>query len=163
MKNSFFKNCFNMGSNNTTKKRIRPTLPLDCIVEILEYLRNDKKSLFSNLFVNRTWCQLIIPLLWCQPFEDIRNSVIIETLILCLSKQEKTALLEKLGGFRKKLKFNIGKSPLFDYPLYIRDLDYRRLEVLIENWISSCTNNFHRNVEIFLFNLIGNLIFTRSR
>src|SRR5438046_9663928 len=130
-----------MGSNNTTKKRIPPTLPLDCIVEILEYLRNDNKSLFSNLFVNRTWCQLIIPLLWCRPF-DIRNTMIVETLILCLSKPEKSALIEKMSGIRKLSNFNVENSPLFDYPLYVRGLDYRKLEFLIENWVS-CSNN-HR-------------------
>src|ERR1700722_9303094 len=124
-----------MGSNNTTKRKSPPILPLDCIVEILEYLRNDKKSLFSNLFVNRTWCQLIIPLLWCQPFEVRKkeSKMIIDTLILCLSKEEKLTFLEKMNGNRKMI--NIEMSPLFDYPLYIRGLDYRNLECLIESWV----------------------------
>ncbi|GBC00498.1 hypothetical protein RclHR1_03880008 [Rhizophagus clarus] len=151
-------------NNNMTKKKFPPSLPLDCIVEILEYHRNDKKTLFSNLFVNRTWCQLIIPLLWCRPFE-IRNKekiMIIDTLILCLSKQEKLKFLDKMNGNRKMI--NIERTPIFDYPHYIRGLDYRNLECLIESWVTNSNDNLlPRNIEIFLFNLIGNLIFTRSR
>lgn len=146
------------------KRKFPPNLPLDCIVEILEYLRNDKKTLFSNLFVNRTWCQLIIPLLWYRPFEirNKENIKIIDTLILCLSKREKLKFLEKMNGNRKMI--NIERTPIFDYPHYIRGLDYRNLEYLIESWVTNSNDNLlPRNIEIFLFNLIGNLIFTRSR
>jgi hypothetical protein len=148
-------------NNNMTKRKNPPNLPLDCIVEILEYLRNDKKTLFSNLFVNRTWSQLIIPLLWCRPFEirDKENVKIIDTLILCLSKEEKNKFLEKMNG-----NHDIERTPIFDYPHYIRGLDYRNLECLIESWVTKSNDNLlPRNIEIFLFNLIGNLIFTRSR
>ncbi|CAG8506987.1 16535_t:CDS:2 [Rhizophagus irregularis] len=47
-----------------------PQLPLDCLLEILEKLTNDTKSLYSCLLVNRIWCQTAIPILWKKPLHD---------------------------------------------------------------------------------------------
>ena len=59
---------------------------------ILSQFKNDLCSLHSCLLVNRYWCQLVIPLLWSQPFELVKETSshkIIRTLISCLPKETK--------------------------------------------------------------------------
>jgi hypothetical protein len=36
----------------------------DVLYLIFEELKNDKKTFHSCLLVNRTWCEMIIPILW---------------------------------------------------------------------------------------------------
>ncbi|CAI2164673.1 17119_t:CDS:1 [Funneliformis geosporum] len=134
-------------------------LPLDCNAEILDYLRDDEKSLYSIIRVNRAWCQLAIPLLWNRPFKVKRKASIIKILISCLSEEDKISILEKEIDYCIELN---QAPPLFDYPYYIRALDYRYLESSIENWILQLGAP-SKDIGLVLFNLLGNLIFSRSR
>src|SRR2546430_4294362 len=47
------------------------TFPPEIIHEIVLYLKDDKKSLYSCLLVSRDWCREAIRLLWRQPFRFI--------------------------------------------------------------------------------------------
>ncbi|CAG8499117.1 11255_t:CDS:1 [Funneliformis caledonium] len=134
-------------------------LPLDCNAEILDYLRDDEKSLYSIIRVNRAWCQLAVPLLWNRPFKVRRKASIIKTLISCLSEEDRVSILGEGIDNCFELK---RASPLFDYPYYIRALDYRNLESSIENWISHKSSPLN-DIGLSMFNLLGNLIFSRSR
>ncbi|CAB4406065.1 unnamed protein product [Rhizophagus irregularis] len=66
---------------------------------ILDYIRYDTKSLYSCMFVNRTWCSLTTPILWRAPFKESRSSLI-TTFIRCLDRTSK-------GKKRNLLKSNI--------------------------------------------------------
>ncbi|RIA95666.1 hypothetical protein C1645_872603 [Glomus cerebriforme] len=137
-------------------------LPYDCIVDILKFLRDDKKALYDCLFVNRTFCQLAIPLLWSRPFEkeNMKKSyIIINTLMGCLKGREKQQLMEK---FDKSIEI---KPTLFDYASYIKGFDYQNFEYAIKKWTESYFNNLRQpfNIHIFIFQILGDLIFTRTR
>ena len=58
-----------------------PKIVDDCVLEILPHLINDHSSSYNCTQVNRTWCQLAIPLLWKDPFKS-KKPKIIQTLIL---------------------------------------------------------------------------------
>jgi hypothetical protein len=45
----------------------------DILYSIFEEVKDDKMTLLSCLFVNRTWCEIIIPILWKDPMKLSRR------------------------------------------------------------------------------------------
>ncbi|CAG8479618.1 23816_t:CDS:2 [Cetraspora pellucida] len=45
-----------------------PRLPADCLEDIFKYLSDDTDSLYSCLLVNKLWCQIVIRILWKNPW-----------------------------------------------------------------------------------------------
>ncbi|CAG8623266.1 3109_t:CDS:1, partial [Acaulospora morrowiae] len=43
-------------------------LPCECILEIFLYFEENYSTLYKFLFVSRYWCQLVVPILWRNPF-----------------------------------------------------------------------------------------------
>ncbi|GBB96341.1 hypothetical protein RclHR1_02730013 [Rhizophagus clarus] len=100
-------------------------LPADCLNEIFEYLERKKRSLYSCLLVNRFWCEISVRILWRDVWDTksaenrlIVNSLILNTLIICLPNNSKIHLLEK--GILDSTQ--ISKTPLFDYPSFCKVL-----------------------------------------
>ncbi|CAG8678391.1 7784_t:CDS:1 [Ambispora leptoticha] len=79
------------------------TLPILCLEEIFENLRDDLASLFSCVKLNRHWCKIAIKYLWCNPFRETTNGNILYSI--------------KLMGLDDK-------KPLFPYFDYIREINY---------------------------------------
>ncbi|CAG8731148.1 14214_t:CDS:2 [Dentiscutata erythropus] len=96
-----------------------PPLPDDTIIDILEYLQDDRGSLYNCLFINHFWCQRVVRLLWRQPFyiPIERCSSLLHTYLLCLNDEEQRSLIP----------FNIAlqnyKRPMFLYSSYLAELD----------------------------------------
>ncbi|PKY27568.1 hypothetical protein RhiirB3_443340 [Rhizophagus irregularis] len=119
----------------------------DVLFLIFEELKFDKKSLCSCLYVNRTWCETVVPILWRNPGQYLTtiNSctsvpilwkipsqylILFNVIFLHLSKESKDIL--------KKQEINnliteIYQRPLFNYINFWKYLDL----FLIENIISS--------------------------
>ena len=57
----------------------------DCLYCVLEYLENDKVTLYSCLIVNRLWCEVAVRILWRNG--DNYNTKNFITLIACLPKK----------------------------------------------------------------------------
>lgn len=112
------------------------TVPLDCLQEIFQYLENDIKSLYHCMFVNRTWCRIIISLLWRRPFEysgpksTRRYSELVRTYITCLPNNSKKKIYET--GYN----IHLHPRPLFPYHKYLRELDCEKLDEAVEEWIN---------------------------
>src|SRR3989337_988958 len=71
---------------------------LICLEEICKHLKDDKASLFSCILINRSWCEMTIPLLWSRPFENPlygNHLNIFWTYISCLPMDEKQRLMNK--------------------------------------------------------------------
>ncbi|GBC22029.2 hypothetical protein GLOIN_2v1784405 [Rhizophagus irregularis DAOM 181602=DAOM 197198] len=79
-------------------------LPYDCLNDILEYLNDDKNTLYSCLLVNQLCCEIAVRILWrnfwkfCKFYfydkpRDISTSII-TTLIGCLPKESKKLLIK---------------------------------------------------------------------
>lgn len=110
-------------------------VPLDCLQEIFQYLENDIKSLYRCMFVNRTWCRIIIALLWRRPFEysgpksTRRYSELVRTYITCLPKDTKMKIYET--GYN----IHLHPRPLFPYQKYLKELDCEKLDEAVEEWV----------------------------
>src|SRR6266542_6651251 len=67
---------------------------------IIQYLRNDFKSLYSCILVNRHLCRITIPMLWEDPFsltcKDDHPYNILDTYLLFFNDDDKTKL-KKFG------------------------------------------------------------------
>ena len=120
-------------------------LPTDCLVEIFEYLEDDKTTLCSCLLVNRLWCEIAVRILWKDVLsfsisypKDVLT--VLSSLIACLPNESKD-LLYKNGIFFTSPTW---KPPLFNYVSFCK--------ILSINTISQITQN------IFSPNLNSNLI-----
>src|SRR6266542_1470832 len=119
---------------------------------IIQYLRNDLKSLYSCVLVNRFLCRIAIPILWEDPFSVKacpRN--FLDTYLLFFNENDKT----KLKEFGITIKSPSLKRPLFNYPSFIKTLNTYRAELHTINWInyldytntkSTCSTNFTNQV-----------------
>ncbi|RIA95898.1 hypothetical protein C1645_872419 [Glomus cerebriforme] len=109
-------------------------LPNECLLEIFKYL--DRKSLYSVLLVNRTWCRISVPILWRNPFKEyqITNSTNFEPfkmilpLISYLDKETKISL--KID--ETMTTYYIPKKSTFNYASFIKEMD--------------CINMYHQSI-----------------
>ncbi|GBB93534.1 hypothetical protein RclHR1_02190009 [Rhizophagus clarus] len=109
------------------------SLPDECLNELFLYL--DNKSLYKCLFVNRNYCRFAIPILWEKPFRPSfvreKYSLIINTLLNCLDKEEITTLIPYQINIIKYQK------PLFEYGKFIRIIDQEFVKQNIITWLNS--------------------------
>ncbi len=125
----------------------------ECLIQIIECLKNDKLSLRKCLFVNRSWCEIAANILWKNIFEgiyfDVKECpkhvplVIIGTLISCFSKESKELLVR--NGI---LIPTPTSEPMFDYISLSTTLSIDVINILIE---VSLTNNQENTLQNFNF------------
>src|SRR5436305_6710442 len=94
-------------------------LPADCLNEIFEYLKGEKKALYSCLLVNRLWCEISVRILWSSVWNY-------DTLIACLPNESKE-ILYKNGIIPST---STSKPALFNYVAFIKNLE---IDKVIEN------------------------------
>ncbi|PKY54251.1 hypothetical protein RhiirA4_447960 [Rhizophagus irregularis] len=94
--------------------------------EIIQYFRNDYKTLHSCALVNRFWSRLSIPLLWEDP-SDFR---FIETYLRRLNDNDKN----KLNNYWNKS--NPYSNTLFNYPSFIKYLNTKKFIDSINSFIN---------------------------
>ncbi|CAG8625486.1 12941_t:CDS:2 [Gigaspora margarita] len=144
-----------------SKRKVSPTLLVECLEEILSHLVQDRSSLYSCLFVNRLFCRLTIPILWQNPFEyqNKSGSRLIRTYVSCLDDNQKKLLLDN------GLKVPDLPKPFFDYPKYMQGFDFFHFSEAVEKWVEgnywSMPPFLIRNMK-FIEQLIGNMLFSRS-
>src|SRR3954452_15756387 len=109
-------------------------LPTDCLNGIFKCLLNDAGSLHSCLLVNKLWCEIVIPLLWNNPWQSTQllfNTknwpAFIKTLLSCLPEESKELL--RKNGIDLLLRIS-SKPPLFDYVGYCQYLSPSVMEKL---------------------------------
>ncbi|CAG8642460.1 11406_t:CDS:1 [Funneliformis caledonium] len=129
-----------------------PVLATETLIQIFKDL--DIYSLRSCALVNRYWCQIAIPMLWVEPFENIYEetfpspggnyhkevyvsesiknlSSLTDTYINCLSEGSKVKLTNAgIVGFYKT------KHPSYDYPAFLKNLDIICLFLGCRAWLS---------------------------
>ncbi|CAB5197582.1 unnamed protein product [Rhizophagus irregularis] len=92
----------------------------DCLIHIINELRNDKKTLYTCLLINKKWSNIIIPILWKNHSWNIYNNeskIKLYNIILSfLSLKTRNNLLNN----EIKLPSSIlkSKTPLFNYLNY---------------------------------------------
>ncbi|CAG8559747.1 14223_t:CDS:1, partial [Acaulospora morrowiae] len=125
-------------------------IPPDVIEEILQYLKDDVSSLHTCILLNRLWCVLTIPYLWYNPFKTInhritgrrneipRNRLLNRNCGISIIRQ----IVSRLGDDEKRaledlLDVTLGEENCakFDYPRFIKVLDYEKIQWSIIRWI----------------------------
>jgi hypothetical protein len=118
-----------------------PYLPDDCIYYILQHVQNNRSTLFNCLLVNRFWCKSSIPLLYANPFVNIteKNYPIILTLIYCFSRAEILQLKNQIELTQiTDTNFDEEYKPLFEYPKYLENYNYHRVNSVITRYLTRC-------------------------
>src|SRR3954454_13775995 len=92
----------------------------DVLYLITRELQNDKNTLYSCLLVNKTWCEIIIPILWKNPWKDGNEKFLFNIIFSYLSDE----LMNKLRQDINLVLTNSYKRPLFDYISFCKHLNF---------------------------------------
>ncbi|CAG8490239.1 uncharacterized protein OCT59_023881 [Rhizophagus irregularis] len=131
-----------------------PYLTDDCIYSILQHLQNDRSTLFKCLLVNRFWCRSTIPLLYANPFENVKtekNYSITLTLIFCFNKAEILQLKKQLGlsQINNNINFDKEHNPLFEYPKYLENYNSKLINSVIYGWFAKYCSDLLSSQKIY--------------
>jgi hypothetical protein len=149
---------------------MHPILPTECLVEILKILSTDY-TIYHCIFVNRAWCNAAIPLLWSDPWkhifecyeeedeDDELSEMLISTYISCLSENDHNYLIDSGVILMDWMK----RKPCFDYPAFLRNLNFNDISYSIEKFIIKNIekNDYDSKLINFLIEKIGILFMTK--
>ncbi|PKY61628.1 hypothetical protein RhiirA4_486853 [Rhizophagus irregularis] len=102
----------------------------DILYLIFEELQDDTKTLYSSLSVNKTWCELIVPILWRNPWKFLTNRseiLLFNVIISHLSDESKNNLMIQDNDLFKILL----QKPLFNYISFCRHLNLNSIDLII--------------------------------
>ncbi|RIB04934.1 hypothetical protein C2G38_2119585, partial [Gigaspora rosea] len=111
------------------------TLPTDCLYQVFQHFKDDLKTLHSCLLSNRTCCELIIPILWSNPWKLIQKKKstpeyrlclisLLSTLLSCLPSESKQLLHKHVKWTSHRIFLN--------YITYCRSLDFNSIWDMID-------------------------------
>ncbi|CAI2176092.1 7941_t:CDS:1 [Funneliformis geosporum] len=121
-------------------------LPNECIQDILNYVEEkDNKTFHSALLVNRTWCQNTVSFLWKKPFSsppsDSQNNYKIIPILASFIDDDK----KKQFKIKEK-ELPVPKKTTFDYPSFIKHLDFVNLWRLVFKCSTSSTSHYSDHI-----------------
>src|SRR2546423_492479 len=130
---------------------------------ILKYLSQNPWHLLLSALVNRSWCAIVIPILWRDPFgfvqfdkRDQQCKCLFDTYFKFFDKEAKKRILEhtdlQLNTSSKINSFFIaGKHPTFRYASFLKTLNDGRINEGIRSWIRNLlkTNDIDGLHELF--------------
>jgi hypothetical protein len=129
----------------------------DVLFLILEELKKDNQSLFSCLLVNKSWCETTVPIIWNNPNQYCKSSVLFfNTILLHLSEESKNNL--KNHGI--ELFMGIYKRPLFHYIYFWNHLNLRFMEYFFYSMKS--IKNIENSKRNIIWNEILNLLINKN-
>ncbi|GBC05418.1 hypothetical protein RclHR1_06210003 [Rhizophagus clarus] len=101
----------------------------DVLFLIFEELKNDKKTLYSCILVNRTWCVIAIPILWKNPLQttltEKAGRILFSVIFSHLSEESRNIL--KNQGINNIITEKC-QRPLFNYISFWKELNLTFLE-----------------------------------
>src|SRR6266536_2787923 len=106
-------------------------LPADCLNEIIEYLEDDKFTLYSCILVNRFWCEVSVRIFW----RNVQNYNIsnFSTLVACLPNESKEILYE--NGII--ISTPTSKSPTFNYASFCKVISIDYVHFMIKKLLNN--------------------------
>src|SRR5437764_14410050 len=132
-----------------SNKHNLPSLPSETIDDIFKHI-HDQSTLYSCLFVNRTWCRKIVPILWAKPrplvYKERSSKSLIETYVSCFDDDEKAILFsEEELPHMEHLEL---KGPVFEYSVYLKELNYPLLRLAVRRCYRSLgSKEFSRKIK----------------
>src|SRR5436190_8299505 len=104
----------------------------DVLFLILVELQNDRKSLYSCLFVNRTWCETLVPILWKDPLKlcpSDNKKILFDVILLHLPEESRDILKNQEIDLFTELRHRL----LFNYISFWRYLNLGILDIMINS------------------------------
>ncbi|PKC11078.1 hypothetical protein RhiirA5_497968 [Rhizophagus irregularis] len=133
----------------------------DVLRLIIEELQDDRKTLYSFLLVNKIYCEIIVPILWKNPWKfmtKVKRKSLSKIIISHLSNETKNNL--------KNQEINIFKNsyqkPLFDYISFCRHLNLGEIKEIIYI-IYSSNEVYEKSKILIIMNEILKLFFNENR
>ncbi|GBC04754.1 hypothetical protein RclHR1_05850003 [Rhizophagus clarus] len=125
-----------------------------------QQLQDDKKTLCSCLLVNKTWCKMIVPILWKNPWESLKREheiILLKVIITHLSCDSR----KKIEAHIFNLLSNFHRNPSFNYISYCKHLNLDEiLRIVSENIINEKTIILNVQTEVLNLFLNKNMKFT---
>jgi hypothetical protein len=122
----------------------------DILFLIFEELKDDPKSLFSCLIVNRPWCETVIPILWRNPWcyhsINYSNKKYLFSIIAFYLSDDTKDFLERQGIQLSSVSF---QSLSFDYLSLCRSINIHVINEIISIVSSSAYNQFLLQQEFY--------------
>ncbi|CAG8610245.1 19368_t:CDS:2 [Rhizophagus irregularis] len=124
----------------------------DVLYLVLKELEDDRKTLYLCLTVNKTWCEIIIPILWKNPWKYLKGNqqkkklLFINIIISHLSDASRN----NLKSLKVDILTNSYTKPLFNYVSFCKYLNLRNLNEMF-NII-----NHNNDVKKEIYNLFIN-------
>jgi hypothetical protein len=119
---------------------ITVNLPADCIYEIIQYIINDIKTLHSCIVLNQNYCQVVVRILWRNPFKYVKDekkkSLIFRTYFSCLDDQEK----KQITTFFHKTVFDFPK-PFINYPSFLQEFEIFNIQTSMRSFLYQYYSN----------------------
>jgi hypothetical protein len=102
----------------------------DILYLIFKEFQRSKKTLLSCLTVNKTWCEIITPILWNNPWKYLKeDELLLNVIISHFSEELKNNLKNKGITFST----NAYQRPLFNYISFCKHLNIINLNHTIDN------------------------------
>src|SRR6266487_3566860 len=97
----------------------------DILYLIFKEFQDDKMTLYSCLLVNKTWCEIIIPILWKNPWKFLKGEekLLLNLIISFLSDE---SISQGIDFLRKSYK-----RPLINYISFCKHLNFNAIERMI--------------------------------
>ncbi|CAG8648864.1 9111_t:CDS:2 [Rhizophagus irregularis] len=121
-------------------------LNFDCLTLIFDELRTDKKSLHSCLFVNKKWCNIVVPILWKYSLYNLseqKEEKIFNIILSCLPLSSKQLLLVNDIKLSSKILLN---TPTFNYISFCKFPENEVIRKIIEMVLGDLTRYYKRNI-----------------
>jgi hypothetical protein len=110
----------------------------DILYLIFDELQDDKKTLYSCLRVNKTWCEIIIRILWKNPWKFLnkgKEKLLLNVIISHLTEKSRNNL--KIKGvnllINNSFKRFHPRRLLYNYITYCRHLNLKSIEKMINS------------------------------
>jgi hypothetical protein len=131
----------------------------DVLYLIIEQLQDDANTLCSCLLVNKTWCEIIIPILWKNPWKYFkRKNKMSLSLLKVIFSHLSNVSRNKLGEL--KLLTNSYQNPSFNYISCCKHLDLDEIQSIIYKNIFDKSERITAQNEIFNIFINENMKFT---
>ncbi|RIA98328.1 hypothetical protein C1645_812892 [Glomus cerebriforme] len=130
----------------------------DILYLILIELKNDEKTLVSCLSVNKTWFEIIIPILWKNPWKYLKKGkekILLNVIISHLSDKSKYNLKRQCNNF----SMNTYQKPIYNYIYFCKHLNFDVITMMINTIDEKSEIPIIKN-EIFKLFINGNTKFT---
>ncbi|RIA91625.1 hypothetical protein C1645_875311 [Glomus cerebriforme] len=135
----------------------------DILYLVFKELQDSKPTLRSCLTVSKSWCKVIIPTFWRNPWKILKDEkaiILLCVIISHLSDESKNNLSQQLESYQHNFLMYLYQKPLFNYITFCKHLNLNEIEKLIKRCLSKESEISLIKKEIFNLFINENTQFT---